>query len=101
MVFALHGCMGVSQELCGPPATTDGWMDPGLLHAAVLTGLHPGTRYYYIYGDPVRGGSSETPYPEHSANLSCMPRLMSPKQKDLLVVFCGRGGVLVPRPPPL
>ena len=40
-------------EMCGPPANATGWSDPGLLHKALLTGLAPSTRYYYIVGDPV------------------------------------------------
>ena len=40
-------------DMCGAPANASGWSDPGLLHQALLTGLQPGTRYYYIVGDPV------------------------------------------------
>lgn len=39
------------EELCGPPATTVGWMQPGHFHSAVMTGLVPGVRYYYRFGD--------------------------------------------------
>ena len=38
-------------DLCGAPATTDGWVDPGTLHKALFTGLAPNTRYYYKYGE--------------------------------------------------
>ena len=38
------------KDLCGVPATTDGWVDPGHLHEALMTGLKPNTRYYYKYG---------------------------------------------------
>lgn len=41
-------------DMCGPPASTDGWLDPGLLHRAVLSGLAPDTEYFYYYGDEVR-----------------------------------------------
>lgn len=37
--------------MCGGAAKTNGWMDPGLLHTAVMTQLKPATRYYYVYGD--------------------------------------------------
>ena len=37
-------------DLCGAPATTDGWVEPGTLHSALMTGLKPGTRYFYKYG---------------------------------------------------
>ena len=40
-------------DLCGGPAVAEGWMDPGLLHQAVMTGLIPGQHYYYVYGDKV------------------------------------------------
>lgn len=41
------------EDLCGGPAVAEGWMDPGLLHQARMTGLQPGKRYYYVYGDEV------------------------------------------------
>lgn len=41
-------------DMCGPPANTTGWFDPGWLHAAVMAGLRPSTRYFYQYGDEVR-----------------------------------------------
>lgn len=47
------------EQLCGAPANADGWRDPGLLHSAVLTGLRPDTRYYYVYGDEAYGWSAE------------------------------------------
>ena len=37
-------------DLCGAPATTDGWVDPGYLQSALMTGLKDSTRYYYKYG---------------------------------------------------
>ena len=40
--------------MCGGPAAAEGWMDPGLLHQAVMTDQIPGQRYYYMYGDEVR-----------------------------------------------
>ena len=43
-------------EMCGPPATTIGWVDPGTMHTAVLRRLEPGRRYYYIYGSEVWRG---------------------------------------------
>ena len=41
------------EDLCGPPANVQGWLDPGALHKAVMTDLDAGQRYYYIYGDEV------------------------------------------------
>jgi hypothetical protein len=38
-------------DLCGPPATTLGWFEPGFVHSAVLTGLVPGAIYSYTVGD--------------------------------------------------
>ena len=40
-------------DMCGAPATTLGFLDPGLLHTAALSGLEPGQRYYYSVGDAV------------------------------------------------
>ncbi len=36
--------------MCGPPASEDGWVEPGTLHVATLTGLKPDTVYFYQYG---------------------------------------------------
>ena len=38
-------------DLCGPPATTVGWHDPGFVHSAVLSALEPGEIYTYTVGD--------------------------------------------------
>ena len=40
-------------EMCGPPATTVGWLEPGLLHRTLLADLAPDTQYFYYYGDKV------------------------------------------------
>lgn len=48
------------EEMCGAPANGTGWFDPGKFHYAVMTGLDPGKRYYYRFGDPgeaVSGGA--------------------------------------------
>ena len=41
------------EDLCGPPANAQGWLDPGTFHKAVMTNLQSGQRHYYIYGDEV------------------------------------------------
>ncbi|PRW45579.1 Metallo-dependent phosphatase [Chlorella sorokiniana] len=46
-------------EMCGPPANDSGWMEPGWLHGAVMSGLQPATRYFYQYGDEELGWSAE------------------------------------------
>eukprot|EP00698_Gefionella_okellyi_P016921 TRINITY_DN4890_c0_g1_i1.p1 TRINITY_DN4890_c0_g1~~TRINITY_DN4890_c0_g1_i1.p1 ORF type:complete len:597 (+),score=70.63 TRINITY_DN4890_c0_g1_i1:184-1791(+) len=38
-------------QLCAAPATTVGWMDPGLFHTAVMSPLLPDTTYFYVVGD--------------------------------------------------
>lgn len=48
-----------ASDLCGPPATTFGWREPGIIHTAVLEGLIPNVKYYYRYGDEKSGGLSE------------------------------------------
>eukprot|EP01117_Protostelium_nocturnum_P005141 TRINITY_DN1866_c0_g1_i1.p1 TRINITY_DN1866_c0_g1~~TRINITY_DN1866_c0_g1_i1.p1 ORF type:complete len:569 (+),score=151.58 TRINITY_DN1866_c0_g1_i1:237-1943(+) len=47
-----------SSDLCGAPATTFGWRDPGLLYSATVSGLRGGKKYYYSYGS-VAGGFSK------------------------------------------
>jgi hypothetical protein len=42
------------KDMCGPPANSIGWVEPGTFHSAVLGGLKPGARYYYVVGDEVR-----------------------------------------------
>ncbi|KAK9830188.1 hypothetical protein WJX72_010191 [[Myrmecia] bisecta] len=49
-------------EMCGPPASTVGWVEPGLLHRATMTALKPAARYYYIYGDEDHGFSQEASF---------------------------------------
>eukprot|EP00903_Cladosiphon_okamuranus_P008291 g7978.t1 len=39
------------EDLCGPPASTNGFHDPGRLHTAVLSGLAPSRPYEYKAGD--------------------------------------------------
>jgi len=48
-----------SDQLCGPPATTYGWRDPGTLHTVVITDLQPMTSVYYIVGSDATGWSEE------------------------------------------
>eukprot|EP00193_Tetraselmis_chui_P020184 CAMPEP_0177794908 /NCGR_PEP_ID=MMETSP0491_2-20121128/25918_1 /TAXON_ID=63592 /ORGANISM="Tetraselmis chuii, Strain PLY429" /LENGTH=546 /DNA_ID=CAMNT_0019317639 /DNA_START=179 /DNA_END=1817 /DNA_ORIENTATION=- len=42
-------------DLCGEPATSVGWVSPGMMHAATLTDLQPDTRYFYQHGDQKLG----------------------------------------------
>lgn len=44
-----------ASTMCGEPANSTGYVDPGSLHRATLTSLKPSTRYYYVYGDPSFG----------------------------------------------
>lgn len=52
-------------DLCGPPATSFGWADPGQLHAALMTGLKPSRRYYYQYGSVSAADASAEPATLH------------------------------------
>lgn len=45
------------KDMCGAPADSIGWLEPGLLHRALMDSLEPDTLYYYTVGDLVR------PYP--------------------------------------
>ncbi|KAK9824258.1 hypothetical protein WJX72_008984 [[Myrmecia] bisecta] len=39
------------EELCGAPAKTTGFVDPGALNSANMKDLQPNTWYYYVFGD--------------------------------------------------
>jgi hypothetical protein len=45
--------LAVQQDMCGGPAAGEGWLDPGSLHSATLSGLKPDTEYFYTYGSEV------------------------------------------------
>ena len=45
--------------MCGEPANSHGWKEPGFLQTAVLTDLEPSTKYYYRYGSDESGWSPE------------------------------------------
>lgn len=42
-----------ASSMCGSPANSTGYIDPGMLHSALLSNLSYNTRYYYQYGDTV------------------------------------------------
>lgn len=44
-----------ASDMCGGPASGEGFLDPGMLHTALLTGLQPGERYRYRVGDAASG----------------------------------------------
>eukprot|EP00252_Welwitschia_mirabilis_P007823 TRINITY_DN19542_c0_g1_i1.p1 TRINITY_DN19542_c0_g1~~TRINITY_DN19542_c0_g1_i1.p1 ORF type:complete len:622 (+),score=119.14 TRINITY_DN19542_c0_g1_i1:162-2027(+) len=44
-------------SMCGPPARTLGWRDPGFIHTSFLKELWPNTRYYYKVGHQLFNGS--------------------------------------------
>lgn len=46
-------------DMCGPPANTTGWFDPGWLHYAVLSNLPPGKRIYYRCGNSFDDGEEQ------------------------------------------
>lgn len=48
-------------DMCGPPANTTGWLDPGWLHYAVMKNLQPGKRVYYRYGGSYADNLLEEP----------------------------------------
>jgi hypothetical protein len=48
-------------EMCGQPANTTGWADPGYTHTAVMAGLAPNTLYSYSFGDASSGEPFSTP----------------------------------------
>ncbi|KAJ7521995.1 hypothetical protein O6H91_19G078000 [Diphasiastrum complanatum] len=44
-------------DMCGPPASTIGWRDPGYIHIAYLKELWPDTEYFYRVGHKLRNGA--------------------------------------------
>jgi hypothetical protein len=46
-------------DMCGPPANTTGWFDPGWLHYAVLSNLPPNRRIYYQCGNAFNESQDE------------------------------------------
>jgi len=48
-----------AEDLCGKPANSFGWRDPGIIHTAVMTNLSPKQCYHYRYGDDKSGGWSK------------------------------------------
>jgi hypothetical protein len=64
---AASGVTFTIADMAGAPANTSGaWLDPGYIYSAVLTGLTPGVRYYYVYGAPSLGGDSGAWSPERT-----------------------------------
>jgi acid phosphatase type 7 len=51
IVVAAESTTYFKSQLCGPPATTVGYREPGWLHSAVMTNLVPGEEYSYLFGD--------------------------------------------------
>ena len=47
------------EDMCGPPASTVGWHDPGFMHSALIEGLTPGRQYFYQIGDESAHSQSE------------------------------------------
>uniref|UniRef100_A0A1X7U7G6 Purple acid phosphatase n=1 Tax=Amphimedon queenslandica TaxID=400682 RepID=A0A1X7U7G6_AMPQE len=71
-----------SKDMCGPPATTVGYIDPGMLHTAKLSGLTPGQEYNYQFGDD----------PEWSQVFSFrMPPAPSPNASITFIAFGDMG----------
>jgi len=49
--FAATADAWTAADLCGAPATTVGYRDPGGTYTAVMRGLVPGESYTYVFGD--------------------------------------------------
>ncbi|KAJ7299515.1 hypothetical protein O6H91_Y217500 [Diphasiastrum complanatum] len=45
------------KDMCGPPARTVGWRDPGYIHTVSLKELWPNTRYHYKVAHRLQNGS--------------------------------------------
>lgn len=68
--------------MCGAPANSVGWVDPGVMHVAKLTGLTPGQMYYYRFGDEVSSYSWIT---AHGHELRCTCGVL----QGMLRLVCG------------
>ena len=44
-------------DLCGPPARTVGWRDPGYIHTSFLKELWPSSKYTYKVGHRLSNGA--------------------------------------------
>lgn len=52
-----------SSDVCGAPANAEGWIDPGWMYDAKLTGLtETGQTIYYVYGSDKMGWSEESTF---------------------------------------
>ncbi|MEW5317631.1 MAG: hypothetical protein WDW38_008913 [Sanguina aurantia] len=49
-------------DFCGAPASTLGYIHPGMLNYVTIKQLMPDTKYYYRYGDAKHGWSSEASF---------------------------------------
>ena len=76
-----------ADDLCGEPATTLGWRNPGLLHSAVIGPLKPGATPTYKVGDPSYGWSDKMTF--------TAPPLVGPVTNTRIIAFgdLGRGEV--------
>ncbi|KAG6553828.1 hypothetical protein Mapa_004745 [Marchantia paleacea] len=45
------------EDICGPPASTVGWRDPGYIHSSHLKELWPNQKYFYQVGHKHEDGS--------------------------------------------
>ncbi|KAJ7530890.1 hypothetical protein O6H91_14G023600 [Diphasiastrum complanatum] len=45
-------------DMCGAPARTVGWRDPGYIHTSFLKELWPNTKYFYNVGHILKNGSA-------------------------------------------
>lgn len=72
-----------AEDMCGVPATTQGWRDPGQLHSAVMTGLRPGATVYYRFGSDASGLSDERHF--------VAPTPPSPHRPTSALVFADMG----------
>ena len=51
-----------ADDLCGDPARTQGWREPGFFHKALIKGLASGDNVWYQYGSDVYGWSKRATF---------------------------------------
>ena len=66
-----------ASDLCGAPASTVGFLDPGFMHTAVIAGLPPGQLIYYAVGSDATGWSAEASFASFDAGRATTRMLLT------------------------
>jgi hypothetical protein len=78
-----------ANDMCHAPANQtgqDGFIDPGIIHRVLLTGLRPSTSYFFAYGNEVDGFSVERSFHTRPALVTTTPSTTPAEKTDPPVV---------------